>query len=757
MASRAKRALRKQHRHFTRSRAEDLNFRAFKLRAKTANNDTRTVDASITTETPVNEWDWSRGEMVPRVLLTEGAQLPKSRQVPLLDAHNRYSVASQLGSVRNIAKDPDGGTKGTLEFSTASGDAWTKVREGHVTDVSAGFEVLNETYLAAGESRSWYGKEFTGPINVATKWRLHEASVVPIGADEQAKLRGYRIAGGKLVKEQQTDTPPAGGITPKETLKVKPELRKRCIECGMDASLTDEQALEWMAANVRLLNPQPTVVTAQPDKTAESIERLAADLKAIRDEQLAQRAAADQRAAFERDVNATLTLVFDDQIPADVQRDALACKNIEEARAKIQAGKKAIADATPIGGAFTRTELTASQRDKHREVLQTALLVRAYDLRGYGMADKLLPQEKRTKGWEQFQNTRLLDIARECLLADGFTYNELRGLSSASLAISAMGWPHKAGLRAMGYAYHVTGSLAHITLDAINKNLTAGYQEFPATWRGPMRQAASVPDFKQKHIIKMGAVGNLPIWQDNSIPHEGALSNEKESYGVEARAETLSFSWQLLVNDDMDALSRGPALLGNAAARTVNAVAWAQVTGNPTMNDAQTLFLETATGNRKRSNLTTGSATPTVATLQTMTNKMMQMRGLNTPEGNESQDILNLQPVYLPHPGALRTTVMQLVNSIADPASNNAGVYNPSRGLIPVTEPLLDASSTTAWYLFASPTQVDTIEVTFLAGQESPVINDYVDEATMSRKVTIIQSFAAKAADHRGVQKHDGA
>ena len=102
-------------------------------------------------------------------------------------------------------------------------------------------------------------------------------------------------------------------------------------------------------------------------------------------------------------------------------------------------------------------------------------------------------------------------------------------------------------------------------------------------------------------------------------------------------------------------------------------------------------------------------------------------------------------------------TILQLVNSSADPAaSGNSGIYNPSRGLTVIIEPLLDANSTTAWYLGASPSQVDTIEVSFLQGQETPVINDYVDEATWSRKVTVVQCFAAKAVDHRGLQRHDG-
>lgn len=751
-----------------RSATAAMDYRSFKVRAKSIDETNRTIDAMISTETPVAEWDWQRGEMVPRILVAEGAVLPKSRQVPLLDSHNRYSLDSQLGSIRNLTREANG-ISGQLNFSSTAADAWTKVREGHVTDVSAGFEVLKENYLSAGESRTFFGKTYTGPVNVATKWRLHEGSTVPIGADEAAKMRGFRIDAGKLVKSM----PSAVDGSTNEEFRMNAELKKLCVERGMDEKLSDADAQAWLVANAaKVFAPPAGASRTLPDSVkdgvildakinVDEIARKAAEAATnatLKQIELREQAHRDQRAAFERDCEASLKLVFGETIPADTRSLALAAGSMEQAHEVIRTAKAKADEETrvnPFGG--LAIEHVAAQRDKHRAALQSALLVRSYDLRGYGLADKQLPVDKRATGWEQFRHAPLLEIARECLVADGYNYRELSGLSRQNLAIAALGWPHKVGLRGMG-AYHTTGSLAYLTLDAINKNLTAGYTEAPSTWRGPMRQAASVPDFKQKHVIKMGAIGNLPIWQDNKAPIEAAVANEKESYAVEARAETIGFSWQLFVNDDMDALSRSPSLLGAAAARTVNAVAWAQVTGNPTLSDGQALFLENATGNRKRSNLTTGSASPSNTTIGAMRAKMRKMRGLNTPEGNESQDILNIQPVYLVGPASLEEIILKQVNSGADPASGgNSNVYNSSRVLMPVIEPLLDDASTTAWYLFASPSQVDTVEVTFLQGQETPVINDYVDEATWSRKVTVVQSFAAKAIDHRGVQKHAGA
>ena len=393
------------------------------------------------------------------------------------------------------------------------------------------------------------------------------------------------------------------------------------------------------------------------------------------------------------------------------------------------------------------TPLTSTSRRNIREAVGQALTLRFLRARSLNDA-KHLPESKRSPLISDYRYASLVDLARECLIADGATPEKVRAAGSVDVVQLALG--------VRGASHNVSGTLADLVVDAVNKTVVAAYDESPQTWRGPMRQALSVPDFKQIHRVKLSAVGNISYWHENDPPNQTALSNEKESYAVEARAEDLSFSWKLLVNDDLDALSRGPAMLGDAAGRTVNAIAWQAITANKNLADGQPLF-SAATGNRKRANLITGAATPTVATLGSMKNLMRQMRGLNTPEGEESEDILNLTPRYIVTPSALETTVEQLVNSIADPADNkNSGTFNPARTLTHITEPLLDSTSATAWYLFADPIRVDTAEVTFLQGQETPVVNAWTDPSTLTQHFTVIQTFAAKAIDYRGVVRHDG-
>ncbi len=581
-------------------------------------------------------------------------------------------------------------------------------------------------------------------------------------------------------KSTGTSPPPVSPPVSKEP-KMNAKTRAACLKAGMAETLQGEKAETWLEDNYETV--YPTAAVADPTKTAETktVEKVhlsAEDIINLMDAR--DKRNAEKLAAWEKEVDVNVQLAFGDAAPKGLVQDcyALESKGIEAVRTKILEAKKA-ADAAIDDGGVTVTFAKEQPRDRHIAAIRAGVLHRAlstfapagdarrfkqgadgrweaFDLTAQMVLDKHLPEKDRPKGWEDFAHLPLMKIAEESLYADGLSHEQVRRLSGPQIAMASLGFYRQAGIRAA--AIHTTGSLAEVTRHAVNKSLHAGYEESPQTWKGPMRQGTSVSDFKDIHRVKLGAAPNLPVWPDNTAPEQAKLSNEKEKYAVEARAETLSFSWRLIINDDMDALSRRPQLLGDAAARTVNAVAWRQITSNPTMTDGQALFLATPTGNRKRKNLTTGAATPTNTTIGAMRALMRLMRGLNTPEQVESEDVLNIMPAFLVGPASLEELILKQVNSGADPASGgNSAVYNTARSLTPIIEPLLDASSTTAWYLFARPGRVDTVEVTFMQGFEMPQSHEWMDDETMCQNYSIIHVFEAKALDHRGLQKHDGA
>lgn len=719
---------------------EDMSFRALSVRANSFDEENRSVVATISTETPVEMPDWSRMEMVPEVLLSSGVQYPKSRQVPFLDSHQRRSVKDQLGSAREITVE-DGQISSRLFFrkSSEANDALAGVRDGHVTDVSVGYDVLKRQYISAGDKKTIGGRSFEGPVNVVTKWRLMEVSLTPIGADAQAKLRGLDPAAVRFKSSQE-----------KEDFTMNPELRALLVSKGMPETHTDEQAQRWLVDNAsKLAETKP----ADPPKERSEGSINAADIQRMISD--ATRAAiaeqAQARAAFDKDVDALCDLAGNPSAAAHCR----TLPDLAAVREYLKAERAKAEEHVPFGASV---RFVSSGVDRLKDGIRSALQVKAVrqavndDSR---LVEKYLsPELRANKDAENFRHATLLDMATEYVRSLGV---QTLGLTREQIAIAAMFGPEKAGVRSQrDSAFHTTGSFANLTLDAINKSMMVGYSEVPATWRGPMRQGESVADFKTINRMRLGGIPNLPVWNDTDEPNRATMKDAKESYAVEARSIGVDFTYKLIVNDDMSALTRTPLSLGDAAARTVNAVAWSQITSNPTMSDGVALF-SAASGNRKQSNNTTGSVSDYTAALNTMTNLMMVMKGENTPDENAGPDILALTPTYCAFPAALRGTLLQLIRSETDPKASISGIPNINNGLIPVIEPLLDAASTTAFYLFANPNRIDTVEVTFLQGQETPQVRSVMDEHTLAMTYYVLQSVGAKPLNHRGIQRHVGA
>ena len=207
----------------------------------------RSVEFTAATEQPVNVWDWEKWDVVPEVLRMDGVQLPASGQVPLLDTHDGTSVQNVLGSF-GAFRTEEGQLIGRATFSgvQAGADAFRRVAEGHITDVSVGYEVLASTWVENGATATVEGVEYTGPVRVTTAWKLFEVSLCPVGADDRAKVRG------KIIN--------IGG----QSMNRKPGQGKR-----FDASAAKEQ----LSTAVEALNALAAALTEpeeeKPDDTAE--------------------------------------------------------------------------------------------------------------------------------------------------------------------------------------------------------------------------------------------------------------------------------------------------------------------------------------------------------------------------------------------------------------------------------------------------------------------------------------------------------
>lgn len=154
----------------------------------------------LTTEQPVMMWDWQKADYVPEVLLMSGIKA-RGQSIKLLDTHKTDSVSSVLGSFTDMKikkagerEVPFDYVEGKIEVSSVHPEVKTKLEEGHVNEMSVGYKYTEEgtIYVKKGEELEYEGKKYTGPVNLRTEWHAEEASLVPLGADSQAQIRGYK-------------------------------------------------------------------------------------------------------------------------------------------------------------------------------------------------------------------------------------------------------------------------------------------------------------------------------------------------------------------------------------------------------------------------------------------------------------------------------------------------------------------------------------------------------------------------------------
>src|SRR6056297_61434 len=224
-------------------------------RAETISDEKRSVQVVAATENPVTVFDWERG-MVHEVLLMGGANLPFTRQVPLLDSHRRDDTSTVIGSLQGM-EVRDGQLVGTAFFSAEAERQWNLVRDGHLTDFSVGYRVdpSESVFVKAGETERADGREWAGPVLLQKKWHVKELSLVPIGADEMAKARaeaGYQPIGENPMNDK---------------------LKQALIARGMPADATEDQALEFLDSLTARSEPKPD---DKPDDKPD-VEKIRAD------------------------------------------------------------------------------------------------------------------------------------------------------------------------------------------------------------------------------------------------------------------------------------------------------------------------------------------------------------------------------------------------------------------------------------------------------------------------------------------------
>ena len=179
----------------------------------TTDDEKRSVESILTSETPVTVFDFYRWDFIREVLMLDG--MDKVKKIPLIDAHDRSTSKNVIGSTTDFRiEELEDGTKvvrATNVFSKVENDLYEKVREGHIDSTSVGYRVYEEDTLTVKpgktieyNGRAWTNEDDKKDLIIRKRWTPMENSLVPIGADEKSKFRAANTAHENRVKENET-------------------------------------------------------------------------------------------------------------------------------------------------------------------------------------------------------------------------------------------------------------------------------------------------------------------------------------------------------------------------------------------------------------------------------------------------------------------------------------------------------------------------------------------------------------------------
>ena len=606
----------------------DLTSRTMSIRAATANEQDRSVEAVLGSETPVEVYDWQTDRVVEEVLVMAEARMPA--QLPLLANHNRWSLDSILGSARELRVD-GGQLLGRVMFATDpdSQRAWEKVLGGHITDVSIGYRVTQSTMIPAGQSASINGRTFTASprraLRVSTEWTPKEVSLVPIGADATAKIRADESL-PLSHKEQPVDP------------KLRAYLESIGLRADADAA-TAQQFLAGLTGTQRaqadaIVNP-PTPAPrsdpppADPPQTPEAIRAAAVTAERDRVRRITEMAGADIPAAT---VQRAITEGWDDARASSEFLTALrSSRTPTNQPPPVQAGP-AIHSRSLEADLSVRSLAAAMVANTGGDPTKTHSYDGTRSERG-----PCLTQEDADRG-ERFRRLSAVDLARACVRLDsGRNEWSLDPMDAIRTAVSGAAFSFVFGT-------------------SVYARIVDGWNEI-ADSTGWCASEPDIPNFLQQEDITLQARSQLDRLPSGGTANDATMSDKRETYKLGRYAKKFTVDEQDFISDRLGAILRMPFEMGQAARRLRPDLVYSVLLENPNLvADSGALFNATAvTTTGGHANLGTGALSTT--NLATAITAMVQQRIGNV--------VLNVRPRYLIVPGALQFNAATILTGIA--------------------------------------------------------------------------------------------
>jgi|GEM_PF-1894787 len=649
------------------------------IRAESASDESKSIQAVLSTEQPVAMFDYREWEAIDEILLASGRST--AEHVVLLDSHNRASISKVLGHIENV-RTAEGGTdtEGVLHFDMhddAAVKAFQKYRDKHVRDVSVGYTVLAYITVEPNATVTLEGRTFTAGkrrLRIATSWRIDEVSCVPIGADNQAKARASESQSLTLEVSEDEIT----SLLTQERSQ-QPSVETVSAETTPTAGNGNSERKAAMSATAQ------TEAGESRQKSEDELMKIGAQREVKRRSEIKELGEGVRAEA--------LSKALDDPECTVDQARALFLKDLQEQRSATPAGS----DAPQIIPAGNRRE-----RDTTEHALAIALAKRmganvegvGHRMRFDSVTGEMLFERPdfRSKGAQE-------EWDRNLERADRFRGIHSVDLCRQALQIAKIEEPIER--RALVTRAFSTPTVTTIYSTAMGAVLLSALGDMTDSTQGWTKEM-DAKSFKKQELHRLEG-GALKRRNRGKTADMASFADTMESYRVYEFARTLIIDRQDAIDDELGAWNTAMEAFALAILSLRPDIVYGLLAANAALETDNTALFHT-----DHANLLTTSALA-AGTLQTALSRLGSQRGAGGLN-------LNLRDAALITGVGLSFTADQLANSseLRDSAAAN-GTLNPlkKRNILtqsdsrinagftdPVTETAVAAAATT-WYVAA--------------------------------------------------------
>ncbi|MGJ4851449.1 HK97 family phage prohead protease [Bacillota bacterium Meth-B3] len=374
--------------------------------------------------------------------------------------------------------------------------------------------------------------------------------------------------------------------------------------------------------------------------------------------------------------------------------------------------------------------VTQDEGDKFRSAAIDALLMRGG-----------VQVEKPADGAQQLRSRRLRDMAVE-VAARTQNNDAAYRMSDEDL------------LRSF---YNPSSAFPAIMDQTVERAYAAGLRTAPVTF-DKWTQRGSLGDFKktQSRWVAGDAGELLLVPEGAEIKHDLPTDTRKPTRGLDTYGRLFTMTRQAFINDDIGFLTTIPSRYGASARRTINRAVYSILATNPVIYDGSALF------SSGRKNLLDAAA-PTVASINKALVAMMTQR-------SDNGSTLLVQPRYIICTPQMYTYFVMLLGSDALESGafsdkTKVMMSNPFKGMgiqvisdAELSSQLSDnGGSGYEWFMVADGGSVDTIQVDYLNGVDTPTIQRFEEPNVLGFTWRIFLDWGISVMDYHGLAKNPGA